>query len=138
MGDEEGGAGLSVDDRWLINDLLARYCFAVDTGEHELLRSVFSANAPLDYRAGGAGQGVGPDWFIGLAKGNAGSSQHSLGTSVVWAQSDGASGKTYVTARVIPAAGDGQVVVISGWYLDDFARSEDGWRIVARTFISAP
>ena len=44
---------LSAPDRLLIDDLLTRYATAIDSGDWDLLDTVFTADAHLDYRSAG-------------------------------------------------------------------------------------
>lgn len=132
---------LSAEDRWEIHDLLARYCTAIDNHELELLKTVFTDTAKLDYGPGdnyNGYSGVGADWFIEYARAasaSIGTGFHDLGTSLVEATADGARGQTYVTGlhTGLPPLDD-EVFGVIGWYIDVFARTDEGWRITERTF----
>jgi hypothetical protein len=132
------GAADDLRSRIEIRDLLARYSVAVDTGELALLRTVFTADAAIDYGAEFA-TGVGADWFIkyvGVGIPGARALFHDLGTSLVELTGEStARGRTYVVDRCVGGgAFEGQLFTLGGWYLDDFTRTDDGWRISRRTF----
>jgi len=55
-------------DRVEIDDLLTRYASAIDTREWDLLDSVFTADADLDYRSAGGISGTYPEIKAWLAK----------------------------------------------------------------------
>jgi hypothetical protein len=139
MPDDTLGVTLSAQDRWEINDVLARYCIAIDTRDFDLLREIFTDGSAIDFGADfGAGtRGIGADWFISFAKATCegfARSHHSLGTSLVEASPEGARGRTYVTAQHVghPPL-ENESFTICAWYLDGFSKTDAGWLISERT-----
>jgi hypothetical protein len=129
----------SLQDRAEIADLLARYCVALDTREFEMLETVFTSDAHIDYGNEFA-SGVGAPWFTAFATAGLASTtatHHQLGTSIVQLSDAGAEGRTYVVAQHV-GRGDleGSLFTVAGWYLDRFVSTDQGWRIAERAFVS--
>lgn len=129
---------LAAPDRAEIDDLLARYCFALDRREWEDLGEVFAADAVITYSGPRVSAGLGPivEFFRTTASAVA-VTQHLLATSRVWATGpDAAEGLTHVTAHHVgydvplPAP---STYTVTGTYQDVFVRTAVGWRIWRRT-----
>lgn len=131
-------AAVDLQTRQEIIDLLTRYTIALDTPDLELLRTVYT-DTTTDVHGFGSGKGV--DWFIEFVRGGierAKATQHFLGQSLIEIDGDTASGRTYVTAyHVGRDEFEDQLYVASGWYVDVFTRTEDGWRIADRQVVVA-
>jgi 3-phenylpropionate/cinnamic acid dioxygenase small subunit len=127
-------------DRAEIDDLLARYCFALDRRDWEDLREIFAADAVITYSGPRVSTGIGPivEFFQTTASAVA-LTQHLLHTSRVWATGRGAAeGLTHVTAHhvghdVALPAPETATYTVTGTYQDVFARTPAGWRISRRT-----
>ncbi len=133
-------APLAPPDRADIDDLLARYCFAIDLRDWEALRQVFAPDAVITYSGPRVSTGI--DQIVAFFRTTASdvaATQHLLHTSRVWATGpDTASGLTHVTAHhvghgtAMPAP-ETATYTVTGSYDDRFASTPDGWRISRRT-----
>jgi SnoaL-like domain len=131
---------LAAQDRAEIDDLLARYCFALDRREWEDLGDVFAADAVITYSGPRVSAGLGQiiEFFRTTATAVA-VTQHLLHTSLVWATGpDAAVGLTHVTAHHVGydvplPAPEPATYTVTGTYQDVFARTPAGWRIRRRT-----
>ena len=131
---------LSPLDRAAIDDLLARYAFAIDMREWDDLRSVFAADAEIDY-SGGTQRHAGVENIVEFFRSTAtrvAATQHLLHTSRVWSTGpDTGAGLTHVTAHHVATdsprpAPPSATFTVTGTYTDRFARTPAGWRIMAR------
>ena len=129
---------LAPPDRAEIDDLLARYCFALDRREWADLGDVVADDAVITYSGPRVSAGLGQiiEFFRTTASAVA-VTQHLLATSRVWATGpDAAEGLTHVTAHHVgydvplPAP---SVYTVTGTYQDVFVRTAVGWRIWRRT-----
>ena len=131
---------LTAQDRAEIDDLLARYCFALDRREWADLGDVFAADAVITYSGPRVSAGLGQiiEFFRSTASAVA-VTQHLLHTSRVWATGpDAAEGLTHVTAHHVGydvplPAPEPATYTVTGTYQDAFARTTAGWRIWRRT-----
>ena len=127
-------------DRAEIDDLLARYCFAIDRRDWAGLREVFAPDAVITYSGPRVSTGIDEiEAFFRSATSAVAATQHLLHTSRVWATGPGAAaGLTHVTAHhvghgaAMPAP-QAATYTVTGTYDDRFARTPGGWRIVRRT-----
>ncbi|WP_433359815.1 nuclear transport factor 2 family protein [Streptosporangium sp. CA-115845] len=127
---------LAPRERAEIDDLLARYGFALDLRDWAGLRSVFASDAVIDYA--GTRRHTGTEAIVEFFRASAGSvaaTQHLMHTSWVWSTgAHTAEGLTHVTAHHIaagvatPAAAE-STYTVTGTYTDRFQRTDDGWRI---------
>jgi hypothetical protein len=139
-----------ISDRFAICDLLARYTRAIDTGQWDLLDTVFTADATIDYTATGGTKGDLPavkTWLSQVLPHWPGR-QHKLGQITVTFE-DGAgtagsgarSGGGPETATVVAAFTDmlapsremipadtAGLIEGGGWYHHLVVRTADGWR----------
>jgi uncharacterized protein (TIGR02246 family) len=131
---------LAPPDRAEIDDLLARYCFAIDLRDWEALRGVFAPDAVITYSGPRVAAGIDEIVaFFRMTASAAAVTQHLLHTSRVWATGpDTAGGLTHVTAHhvghgaAMPAP-EAATYTVTGTYDDRFARTPGGWRIAGRT-----
>jgi len=131
---------LAPADRAEIDDLLARYCFAIDRRDWAGLREVFAVDAVITYSGPRISAGINEivAFFRTTASGAA-ATQHLLHTSRVWATGpDTAEGLSHVTAHhvghgVVLPAPEAATYTVTGTYDDRFARTPGGWRIAQRT-----
>lgn len=120
-------------DRDDIIDLTIRYATAIDGRQYQLLSTVFTADAELDY--GEVGQWTGAAEvaeFMDLAHAGAANTMHRMSNQVVAVDGDSATVRTYVDALILGEDGSGVNAV--GFYDDRAVRTSDGWRISKRTF----
>ena len=128
---------LTLQDRAEIDDLLARYGFALDLREWDDLRSVFAADAEIDYSMS-TQQHAGIDEIVEFFRRTASrvaATQHLMHTSLVWPTGpDTAEGRTHVTAHhtaygVAAPVPPESTFTVTGTYTDRYVRTADGWRI---------
>ncbi|MCZ7526508.1 MAG: nuclear transport factor 2 family protein [Acidimicrobiia bacterium] len=136
-----GPSPSAADDRHAICELLAHYCFLVDSGYHDRLADeVYTADAVDDH---GLGEWRGSDAIrrafaetMARFEGTA----HVLGNVHVELDGDRARSRAYVTAwhwladRAEPGTIRPADFVVLGAYLDDLRREPAGWRIARRRF----
>jgi len=125
-----------ISDRLEIQDLLARYSFAIDERDWDALDRVFTADAWVDYTAAGGVKGSYPEIKAWLPEALARFPmfQHMVATTRLEIAGDTARSRTILFNPMTYRAADGQdtVFFIGLWYRDRFARTADGWRIVER------
>ncbi|MCP3735908.1 nuclear transport factor 2 family protein [Sphingomonas sp. RP10(2022)] len=125
-----------IGDRLEIQDLLARYSFAIDDRDWEALDSIFTADARIDYtQTGGAvGSLAQVKAWLPLALERFSRFQHLVATSTLDLAGDRASGRTILFNPMVYRGADGveQTFFIGLWYRDVFVRTTDGWRIAER------
>lgn len=122
-------------DRDDIVDLTVRYATAIDTGQYWLLADVFTEDAEIDY--GQVGHWAGSAQvvqFMEAAHAGAAHTMHRMSNQAIAIDGDTATVRTYVDALILADNGSGANAV--GFYDDEVARTENGWRIVRRTFTS--
>lgn len=125
-----------INDRLAIEDLLKRYCRAIDDGDWELLDTVFTPDALVDYTSSGGIRGQYPEIRAWLAQvlpqfavrqhmvtnldirldGDRATSCASLYNPMGWKQPDGSV----------------RLFFVGGYYMDRLVRTPQGWRIVER------
>jgi 3-phenylpropionate/cinnamic acid dioxygenase small subunit len=125
-----------VSDRFAIEDLLNRYCRAIDTRDWELLDTVFTADAFIDYTTSGGVKGRYPEVRAWLAETLAGfpMSQHLVTNREVKIDGDRAESRAYFYNPMGLARPEGgmSLFFVGGYYEDKLARTETGWRIRER------
>jgi hypothetical protein len=121
-------------DRWAIDDLLTRYAQAIDTGEFDLLDTVFTADAVLDYTSAGGIRGTRDDVKAWLAKALAGLPvrQHLISNRAVTVDGDRATVRAaFFNPMLLPEAdGASRWIPGGGYYNHRLVRTADGWRSV--------
>ncbi len=125
-------------DRVEIDDLLARYGFALDLRRWDDLRSVFTEDAVIDYDWSTPHSGIEDivEFFRASASSVA-ATQHLMHTTLVTGTGeDTAEGIAHVTAHHM-AAGTPPVpadatFTVTGTYTDRYVRTDAGWRIAHR------
>lgn len=135
-----------IADRIAIDDLMTRYVDAIDTKDWDLLDTVFTPDAVLDYSTSGGPDAKGPypqikEWLQG-ALAIFPLTQHMIGKSAVELNGDTAQCRTiFHNPMILPVdesgrydpEGTGQsVFVVGGWYMDTCKKTPDGWRIVRK------
>jgi hypothetical protein len=131
------GPSLTAEDYIGIQDLVARYPFALDadTDEGASYANLFTADAvfrqPLTQ---------GRDNLAKLAVAQPHGPQyarHFIANHVIDPAQDGASGKEYLVVVDIDAPGQPGKVFLMGHYDDTYVKTADGWRFKTRTFTTA-
>jgi hypothetical protein len=125
-----------VADRIAIEQQLARYCRAIDTGDWDLLDAVFAPDAILDYTSPGGIRGAFPEVKAWLAQVLPlfPIRQHYVTNVEVDITGDTAISRAYLYNPMGRRGDDGQVslFVTGGVYRDQWRRTPGGWRIVER------
>jgi hypothetical protein len=123
--------------RHQIDDVLGRYCQAIDRCDVEKLKSVYWPDAHDEH--GGLFKGNAwefADWVIPALKGMT-RTMHLIANCVVEFDDDRhARGETYVVAyHDVPGEAAPVIAVAGGRYLDRFERRGDEWRIGERIYV---
>ena len=122
-------------DRDELFDLTIRYATAIDSRQYELLSTVFTADADLDYGEVGHWTGAAEiTEFMDLAHRGAANTLHRMSNQVISVDGDSATARTYVDALILGPEGSGVNAI--GYYDDELVRTGDGWRINKRKFTS--
>ena len=134
-----------ISDRIEIDDLLQRYTAAIDAKDWDLLDTVFTPDATLDYTTSGGPVGPFPEVKAWLARALAHfpMTHHMIGKSSVKLEGDRAQCRTIfynplgastdADGKFIPNGGSGanlHVFIVGGFYNDTCARTPHGWRII--------
>jgi hypothetical protein len=122
-----------ISDRLEIEELLVRYCYAVDDRDWEAYRKVFTTDAVLDDTVTG---GIRSDVdehvaFMKKALSKILISQHAISTILLDIRGDHASARVHCSCPMVVDLGGGkrQVFFQGLWYRDRLARTQEGWRI---------
>lgn len=119
-----------------INEVLARYCHALDRRDWPAFRNVFTEDATLDFSAFGGPKGnvAELEAFLRPVLDSLAGSQHMTSTVMVDFDDDGADVRSTAIVPMTAADGDGnEHTVFNGlWYEDRLRRTPAGWRIQSR------
>lgn len=125
-----------ISDRFEIDDLLTRYTIAIDTKDWDLLGTVYTPDAFIDYSASGGGKGQYPEVAAWLAETLAlfPMTQHFCTNRRITLDGDSATGRAYFYNPMGSADGKGglKLFYVGGYYNDRFVRTPEGWRIAER------
>jgi uncharacterized protein (TIGR02246 family) len=115
-----------------IEDVLARYCYAVDDGDPLAVASVYAEDGLHDAGNGLVVRGRADiEAFFRLRLARYDASAHHLANIVVQLDGDAAHVASYVYARIWPLGSD-ECGELWGRYADDLVRSSEGWQITHR------
>ena len=122
----------AVSDRLEIDDLLARYTFAVDAGDWDRLDDVFTEDAVIDYTATGGIAGPFPEvkaWLAATLPVFT-AMQHYVAQRQVRLDGDRAAVRAYLFNPLVIDRDDGSRwwKLIGGAYVHDLVRTPAGWR----------
>jgi ketosteroid isomerase-like protein len=122
-------------DRMEIEQLLIRYCHAIDQRDWDAYRAIYTEDAVIDDVSAGPGNSV-DDMveFLSGALERVVLIQHAVSTSLVDLDGDTAHARTVCHCPVVLDRGNGETqMFFQGlWYIDDLVRTPDGWRISKR------
>ena len=125
-----------LSDRMEINDLLVRYTRAIDDMDWNLLDTVFTPDADIDYTSSGGIAGKYPEVreWLGKALAAFPITIHAITNSTVTLDGDTGKGTTLVNNPMVAPNPDGgqQQFTVWAWYVDEFVRTAEGWRISKR------
>jgi ketosteroid isomerase-like protein len=124
-----------ISDRLEIEQLLARYCHAIDRRDWDAYRAVYTPDAVIDDGTAGPGNSV-DDMvaFLSRVLSRVPLTQHSISASVVEIAGDTAHARTVCQCPAMMDVGGGEtrLYFMGTWYVDDLVRTDDGWRIAKR------
>lgn len=121
-----------MSDRFEIQDLIVGYCYAVDNRDYDALDACFTADAEIDYSEMVGVKGSLPEIkaFLRESLAAVNAFQHAVSTTQYTITGDTAKTRTAVYNPMVITEGDGDRVMVFGlWYLHDYIRTADGWRI---------
>ncbi len=123
-------------DRLEIDDLLTRYAIALDSRRWDLLHTVFTPDAHIDYSSSGAPKGSFPEvaaWLESFLPQFA-SNQHMTLNKHIELSGDVGTGRTYFLNpnSFVDASGEARLIFVGGYYNDKFVRTPDGLRNAER------
>lgn len=125
-----------MSDRLEIQDLFARYSFAIDEKNWDALDGVFTPDAQIDYSETGGAKGTYPEIKAWLPKAleRFPQYQHMVATTKLDLNGDEALSRTILFNPMVHRndAGEEQVFFIGLWYRDRLVRTPEGWRIAER------
>lgn len=116
-------------DRIAISDLLTTYAHSVDTRDWDLYRSVFTADAHIDYTTAGGIAGTVDEvatWLSNTME-MFSATQHLVSNEMVSIDGDTATVRA-MFYNPMRFANDGPFFHCGGWYNHDLIRTADGWR----------
>jgi 3-phenylpropionate/cinnamic acid dioxygenase small subunit len=124
-------------DQQAIIAVLNDYARALDTRDWELLASLFTLDALVDYTAEGGPLCRGPDAVVADCQADFDgleATQHLIGNVTITVAGDHADATCYVHAwHYSAAAQDGTTLLLVGGYRDRLARTGGTWKIVRRS-----
>lgn len=126
-----------ISDRLEINELLARYCHALDQKNWEAFQPIFLPDAILDFTAFGGPKGSPgelQEFFTPILSSLA-STQHTVSTIKIDLAGDNAAARSAAIVPMTTKTPEGkESTFVSGlWYEDNLVRTPDGWKIKTRT-----
>jgi len=125
-----------ISDRLEIQDLFARYSFAIDDRDMDALDEVFTPDATIDYTETGGAKGSVAEIkrWLPVAMARFPKFQHMVATTQLKLAGDRATSRTILFNPMVHAAADGteRVFFIGLWYRDELVRTAEGWRIASR------
>ena len=124
-----------ISDRFEIQQLLIDYSTTIDSRRFDDLDRVFTPDAYIDYRAMGGIDGRFPDvkaWLADTLPKIFRTHAHMLGNFDVRISGDTASSRTFCFNPMVFEGDTNQVMFCGLWYVDEFARTPEGWRMTRR------
>ena len=125
-----------VSVRLEIQDLFARYSFAIDERDWDALDRVFTAEARIDYSESGGVKGSLAEIKAWLPRAleRFPAFQHMVATTKLVLNGDSATSRTILFNPMVMPGKDGtpQTFFMGLWYRDSLVRTEAGWRIAER------
>jgi hypothetical protein len=124
-----------LSDRLELQDLITAYSHAIDFHRWDDLDDIFTVDATLDFTATGgeAGDFAAMKQWLARTLDMFTGHQHLVATSQIELAGDRASGRSIChNPMYLDVDGKQQVLFVGLWYLDEFVRTDHGWRITAR------
>jgi hypothetical protein len=123
-----------ISDRFEIQQLMVDYSNAIDQKQFDHLDRVFTEDAYIDYRVTGGIDGRFPEvktWLKEVLP-NFPAYYHMLGNFDVRIDGDTASSRTICFNPMVFNAEEKQILFVGIWYVDEFVRTAEGWRMSKR------
>jgi hypothetical protein len=123
---------LTMRDALAVRSLIERYAFAMDRRDTELMRTCFTPDADLSY-LGGLRQFTGDSFSDALVSSMSPFKEidHAVSSINVTVDGDTAHADMHILATLVMA--DRPSIIIRGVrVVDDYIRTEDGWKICKR------
>lgn len=124
-----------MSDRLEIQDLLAKYCEAIDARDFDSLDDVFTTDAIIDYTEAGGSKGNIDETkrFLNEALVKFSNMQHMIGLPLIRIEGDNANVRTALyNPMVFDNNGKPETLFVGMWYRDKMVRTKHGWRISER------
>jgi ketosteroid isomerase-like protein len=121
-----------MSDRFEIQDLIVDYCHAVDTRDWDALDAIFTPDAVIDYSemVGVSGGLAEIKRFLAESLAPILAFQHAVSTTRYEITGDTAHTRTVCTnPMTVSNGGPPDTLVFGLWYVHDFVRTGEGWRI---------
>ena len=125
-----------MSDRFEIQDMIVDYCDAIDKCEIDRLDGIFTPDAFIDYSAMGGAKGdlktIKP--FLEKAMPFFKNTQHMIANYQIKVEGDTATGRImcFNPMELDDKASGNPVFFLGLWYIDEYVRTEQGWRIKTR------
>jgi hypothetical protein len=124
-----------ISDRLEIQQLLISYSEAIDRRRFDELDDVFIPDAYVDYRATGGIDGQYPEvkaWLAEVLPQFFSVNAHMLGLPAIRIDGDRASARTFCFNPMVLKGEKPSVMQVGLWYVDEFVRTPEGWRMSRR------
>ena len=122
-----------MSDRFEIQDLMVGYCYAVDNKDFDALDGYFTDDAVIDYSemVGVKGSLADIKSFLAASLGPVPKSQHAVSTTQYSFDGDRCETRSVCTNPMVVPGDDGQpqTIFFGLWYIHQFRRTQNGWRI---------
>ncbi|CAA0088509.1 putative protein [Zhongshania aliphaticivorans] len=125
-----------MSDRFEIQDMLYRYADIIDRKAVDELNTIFTADAHIDYSAfgGTVGDLVSTIVFLNEALPAFSASQHLNANIQITVDGDIGHGRVMCfNPMEMPIGDNKQVFMLGLWYVDEYRRTSEGWRICRRS-----
>jgi ketosteroid isomerase-like protein len=125
-----------ISDRFEIQDLIYDYAAVIDQKRFDDLREVFTEDAHIDYSAVGGPVGTRDEIIAFLHKvmGMFPNHQHLNANLQIEVDGDHATGRVmcFNPQEIAKPDGTTHIFMVGLWYIDEYRRTEAGWRISKR------
>jgi hypothetical protein len=125
-----------ISDRLEIQDLIIDYADIIDSGEIDRLDDIFTKDAFIDYSAMGGEKGdlEKIKAFLKAVMPIFKNTQHLISNYQIKVNGDAATGRImcFNPMEINDEAGGNPVFFLGLWYVDEYVRTEAGWRIKSR------
>jgi hypothetical protein len=121
-----------MSDRFEIQDLIVGYCYAVDSSDWDALDRFFTPDAVIDYSemVGVSGGLREIKRFLAESLTPILAFQHAVSTTQYTFDGDRAQTRTACyNPMTVSNGGKAETLVFGLWYIHDFVRTAEGWRI---------